>query len=55
MQRYKVVIELPSGKLTLEIFAPVGVSDDELYDLAFNEIMRELEISKLFSYSEIKE
>jgi len=55
MQLYKITIELLSGKLTLEILAPVGASDDVLYDLAIMELEKELQISKLYSYTEIKD
>jgi hypothetical protein len=55
MKKFKVKISLLSGQLTLEVVALKGATTDELYDLAINEIKRELEISKLFSYSEIKE
>jgi hypothetical protein len=44
-----------SGKITLEIYAPVGASDDILYDLAVMELEKELQISKLYSWREVKE
>jgi len=49
----RVTIRLLSGNITLEILAPVGASDDEIFDLAIAELQKEIEIAKLGSYRAI--
>jgi len=55
MKKYEVTIQLISGKISVEIYAFENSTMDEIYDLAVAEIEKELMISKLDSYREVKD